>query len=163
MKRGEKGFTLIEVLVGVAIMGIIMPMMTMTMTALLRNHQQANDHNVVLQQVQNTGYWISRDVQMAKYVIFDDPSGFPLTLDIPVDINENNDYSVNYLFDGNNLERQVHDSSGALISETVIAKYIDVEGTTFSTVDSNVYDLAVKVSKGKVVVERCYKVSQSLS
>ena len=163
MQRSEKGFTLIEVMIAVAIMGIIMPVIAMTTTALLTNHQQANDHNVILHQVQNAGYWISRDVQMAKDVIFDDPSGFPLTLDIPVDTDENNNYSVDYLFDGNKLKRQVYDSSDTLILETLIAEYIDVQDTTFSTLGSNIYNLTVKVSKGEVVVERCYKVSQSLN
>jgi len=163
MKRSEKGFTLIEVVIAVAITGIIMPMMTMTTTALLTNHQQANDSNVVLQQVQNVGYWISRDVQMAKDVIFTDPGGFPLTLDIPVDTDENNDYSVKYLFDGNNLKRQVYDSLDNLISETSIAQYIDVQDTTFSTPGSNIYNLTVKASKGEAVVERSYEIVQRLS
>lgn len=163
MQRSEKGFTLIEVMIAVAIMGLIMPVMTMTTTTLLTNHQQANDHNIVLHQVQNVGYWISRDVQMAKDVTFTDPGGFPLTLDIPVDTDESNDYSVDYLFDGNKLKRQVYDSSDTLILETLIAEYIDVQDTTFSTLGSNIYNLTVKVSKGEVVMERCYKVSQSLS
>ena len=160
MKRRENGFTLIEVMIAVAILGVIMPVMAMTIISLLTSHQQANDHNIVLHEVQNAGYWISRDVQMAENVTLNGPSGFPLNLDIPVDRDESNDLSVDYLFDGNKLKRQVYNSSETLISETLIAEYIDITDTTFSILDSDNYSLTVKISKGEVVVERSYEVSQ---
>lgn len=168
MKRRENGFTLIEVIIAVAILGVIMPVMAMTIISLLTNHQQANDHNIVLHEVQNAGYWISRDVQMAKNVTLNGSSGFPLTLDIPVDRDENNDIRVDYLFDDNKLKRKVYDASQTLISETLIAEYIDITDTTFSILDSdnyylNTYYLTVKVSKGEVVVERSYGISQRLT
>jgi len=158
--RTEKGFTLIEVVVVVAIIGIIIPALTMTVIALLTNSQQANNHNIALQQVQNTGYWISHDVQMANNVSFDDPSGFPITLGIPVDTDENNDITVQYLFDGNKLKRWAYDSQGTLVSESLTADYLDVANTTFSTLDSTTYSLTVAVSSGEVTVERSYEVSQ---
>ncbi len=160
MKRSEKGFTLIEVIVSMAIIGIIMPMMAMSVLTLLTNHQQANDHNIVLHQVQNVGYWISLDVQMANNIILTEPDGFPLTLNVPVDTDENNDLSVDYLFDGNKLKRKVYDSLHTLIAETLIAEYIDAQSTTFSIVEFNIYNLAVKASKGETVSERSYKISQ---
>ena len=163
MQRSEKGFTLIEVIIAVAIIGIITPALAMTTTTLLTNHQQANDHNIVLHQVQNAGHWISHDVQMAKNVVFDDPNGFPLTLYIPVDTDENNDLRVDYSFDANKLKRQVHNTLDTLVSETLIAEYIDVQDTTFSNLDSNIYTLTVKASKGEAVVERIYEVSQRLT
>lgn len=163
MQRSEKGFTLIEVLISLAIMSIIMLAMTMTVTALLTHPQQSTEHNVVLQQVQNAGYWVSRDVQMAKSVTLTEPSGFPLTLDIPLDTDVNNDYTVDYLFDGNKLKRQVYDSLGTLTAEMMVAEYIDPAATTFSAPDpsiDNLYNLTVKASKGETVVERSYQISQ---
>ena len=158
-RQSEKGFTLIEVTIVVAILGIIMLAMAMSTTSLLTNQQKASDHTVVLHQVQNAGYWISRDVQMANNVFFEAP-GFPLTLEIPVDTNPDNDYSIDYLFDSNELKRQVYDPSHALTSETFIARYLDTQGTTFSTVDSNTYNLIVKAVRGDVVLEENYKVSR---
>ena len=99
---------------------------------------------------------------MAENVIFDDPSGFPLTLEIPVDTDESNDYRVDYLFDGDKLKRQVYDSLETLTSETFIAENIDVQNTAFSAVDSSTYSLTVKVIKGDVILERSYEVSQRL-
>lgn len=158
MKRGEEGFTLIEVIIALVIMAIIMPVMTMTTTALVTYHQKANDHNIALNQVQNAGGWISRDVQMARNVIFDEPSGFPLTLDVPIDTDENNDHRVVYLFGSNKLKRQVYDSSETLTAETLIAEYINTEDTTFDIRDSNVYELAIRASKGEAVVEKTYEI-----
>ncbi|GAH20246.1 unnamed protein product, partial [marine sediment metagenome] len=53
MKRGEKGFTLLEVLIGVAIMAIVVGAVAMTTTTLLLNEGQAAGQNTALPQVQN--------------------------------------------------------------------------------------------------------------
>lgn len=162
IRRKEKGFTLIELVVGLAIMSVIIVAMGMTITTLVTNFQGTTERSVVLRQVQNAGYSISHDVQMAENVTLDETNGFPLTLDIPVDTDENNDYSVNYLFDGNKLKRQVYDSSDTLIKETVVAEYIDVDETTFTALGSNTYELSVRASTGEAVAERSYQVEQRL-
>ena len=162
MKRGEKGFTLLELLIGVAIMGVIAVPLMMATTTLLTNPQRSTDQNVVLHQVQNAGHWISRDVQMARNVDFDEPDVF-LSLDIPFDTDENNDYSVVYLFYGSKLKREVYDSLGTLVSETLIADYIDTDNTTFSILVSGNYNLTVRAAKGEAVVTRGYEVGQRVS
>ncbi len=164
MKRGEKGFTLLEVLVGVAIMGVIaIPLAMVTMT-LLTNPERSNDNNIVLQQIRNAGTWISRDVQMARSVNATAPDGFPLYLSIPVDADEANDYSIDYLFVGSKLKRQVYDVSENLTSETLIADYIDTDNATFSTLDADtgLHKLTVRAVKDRVGVTRSYQISQRL-
>lgn len=164
MKRREKGFTLLEVLIGVAIMAIVVVAVAMTTTTLLLNEGQAAGQNTALPQVQNAGYWISRDVQMARNVVFDDPD-FLLSLDIPVDTDENNDYTIDYLFDGDKLKRRVYDSLGTLTSETFIAEYIDTSNTTFSALDADagLYKLTVRASRDETGATRSYEISQRLS
>ena len=162
IQRKEKGFTLIELVIGLAIMSVIIVAMGMTITTLVTNSQGTTERSVVLRQVQNAGYSISHDVQMAENVILDGTGGFPLTLDIPVDTDQNNDYIVDYLFDGNKLKRQVYDSSYTLIKETVVAEYIDVDETTFTDLGSNTYELTVRASTGEAVAERSYQVKQRL-
>jgi len=158
MRRRERGFTLIEVVVSLAIISVIIVAMAMTITTIVTNSQGTTERSVVLRQVQNAGYSISRDVQMAKNVILDGTGGFPLTLDIPVDTDQNNDYSVNYLFDGDKIMRQVYDSSHTLIKETVVAEYIDVGATTFTDLGTNTYELTVKACNGEGVAERSYQI-----
>jgi len=167
MKRGEKGFTLIELLIGVAIMGVIAVPLMMATTTLLTNPQRSTNQNIVLHEVRNAGYWLSRDVQMARSVNSTDPNGFPLTLSIPVDTDENNDYSVVYSFDGSKLKRQVYNSSLTLISETLIADYIDTGNTTFSAPNPSLYPslykLRVRAAKGETAVTRGYEINQRVS
>jgi len=163
IRRTEKGFTLIELVVGLAIMSVIIVAMGMTITTLVTNSQGTTERSIVLRQVQNAGYSISHDVQMAENVTLDGTGGFPLTLDIPVDTDQNNDYSVDYLFDGNKLKRQVYDFSHTLIKETVVAEYIDVDATTFTALGSNTYELTIRASNGEAVTERSYQIEQRLS
>jgi len=162
IRRSEKGFSLIEVLVGLAIMSIIVLAMGMTVTTIVTNSRGTTERSVVLREVQNAGYSISRDVQMADDVTLDGTSGFPLILDIPVDTDENNNYSVNYLLDGDHIIRQVYDSSDILIRERAVAEYIDVGATTFTALSFNTYELTVKACNGEAVAERSYQIKQRL-
>lgn len=162
IRRTEKGFTLIEAVIGLAVISVIIVAMTMTITTLVTNSQGTTERSIVLRQVQNAGYSISHDVQMAENITPDGTGGFPLTLDIPVDTDQSNDYSVDYLFDGNKLKRQVYDSSDTLIKEAVVAEYIDVDETTFTALGSNTYELTVRASTGEAVAERSYQVKQRL-
>ena len=167
MKRREKGFTVLEALIGVAIMAIVVVAVAMTTTTLLLNEGQAAGQNTALPQVQNAGYWISRDVQMARNVTPSPsaPNGFPLSLDIPIDKDKNNDYTIVYFFEGDKLKRQVYDSLGTLTSETFIAEYIDTSNTTFSALDADagLYKLTVRASRDETGATRSYEISQRLS
>ncbi len=165
MKQREKGFTLLEVIIGVAIMALVAGAIATTTTTILINYGPAAEQNVVLPQVQSAGYWISRDVQVASSITAGDPNGFPLSLGIPVDTDPNNDYGIEYSFDGNKLKRKVYDSSPTLVSETLVADYIDTDNTTFSTVDAIVghYKLTVTAAKGGARVTRSYEIKQRIS
>jgi len=106
MRHREKGFSLIEMLVALGIVAAVIASITMTVTTLLMNAQQPSTQQILLQQVKSAGYWIPRDINMANDVILSGPNGFPFTVNIPVDQDENHNYTVDYLFDGNTLKRQ---------------------------------------------------------
>ncbi len=79
--NNQRGFTLIELLIAVAITGIITGGITMTMFQVYAGNARSSNHMTAVRQVQNAGYWISRDAQMAQSVVPDSGvSGFPLTL-----------------------------------------------------------------------------------
>ena len=162
MKRNEKGFMIIEMLIALVLISAVVGATVMTTTASITNYQQSTDQNIVLQQVQNAGYWISRDVQMASEVNPDAYDGFPLILYIPVDTYETNDLRVYYLFQGSKLKREVYDSTNNLVSRNLIADYIDMTNTSFISLGCQVYQLDIRASKGETSVEASYEVSQRL-
>ena len=165
VRQREKGFTLLEVVIGVAIMALVVVAVAMTATTILLNYGRAAEQNVALPQVQNVGYWISRDVLTTRNVTAGDPNGFPLSLAIPVDEDANNDYSIDYSFEGNKLMRKVYDSSENLTSETLIADYIDTDNTTFNTVNATAgyHKLTVTASKDGAGTTRSYEIGQRIT
>lgn len=68
LKGGEKGLSLIELLLVIALTGIIGAVATMSISQVFTSAAISNDQNTAINQVRNAGHWISRDVQMAKTV-----------------------------------------------------------------------------------------------
>ena len=163
MRRWQKGFTLVELLVVLAITGVIIaPLMLATIT-LLTNPQRTTDRSIVLQQIQNAGRWISRDIQMSGNVSATAPRGFPLTITIPVDDNPANSYTIDYVFDGNKLIRREYNSTHTLIGETLVSQYVDTNNTAFSPIATGIYKLSIKTVKDKAVVSTVYEIKQRLA
>jgi hypothetical protein len=132
--------------------------------ALLKNQGIAAGQNAVLPQVHSASYWISRDVAMASSVNGSSTAGFPLSLSIPVDQYECNCHTIEYCFDGDKLMRRHYDSTPTLISETIAARHIVTDNTSFTTVNATLglYQLAVTACKKGCKVSMTYKVSQRL-
>ena len=55
--KNQKGFTFIELILAVAITGIITGGITMAITQLLIGNARTSNHMVAIRQVQNAGYW----------------------------------------------------------------------------------------------------------
>lgn len=164
MKRGERGFTLIEILLTIAITGAIIAPLVMVTITLLTNPQRSADQNVALSEVRNAGYWISRDVHTAKTVT---PGADDVLLTLTIPDNDypsdpSYDYTIDYVFEDSTLIRQQYDSSHTLVSETRISDYIVTDNTTFSIISDGFYKLTIKASRGDAVVTMEYQVSQRL-
>jgi len=80
--NNQKGFTMIEVVLAIALTGIITGGITMSIFQVFDGNARTSNHMAVVRQVQNVGYWISHDVQQAQSVepADPDPDGFPLVL-----------------------------------------------------------------------------------
>jgi prepilin-type N-terminal cleavage/methylation domain-containing protein len=164
MGKGQKGFTLLEILVASAIMAVVVGAIATTLTILFLNYGQAAGQNSALPQVQNAGFWITRDVQMSRNVTATGPNGFPLSLKLPVDTNENNDNSANYVFEDSKLKRNLYNASDTLISETFISDYLDTDECNFTTVNATLkyHRLTVTASREGEAVTRVYDIGQRL-
>jgi prepilin-type N-terminal cleavage/methylation domain-containing protein len=163
MRKGQRGFTLIEMLVVTAIVGAVVVAVGMTTTTLLLNYKQPSTLETLLHQVQNAGYQMPRDIQMSSNVTFSGPNGFPITINIPVDQNTDNDYHVDYSLDGDKLKRQQFDSSDNLTAETILARYVDTGNTTFESPELGLYKLTISVSKDGEAVSASYEARRRLT
>lgn len=156
-KVTEKGFTLVEVLITLAILGAIMGVMTAAVFTIMKTGSQNDEWNVNLRQVQNAGQWISRDALMAQVVDTDKPGVF---LNLSWSDWDGNSSSIDYVFDGNTLTRRLN--GGAAI---LIAQYIVHDGTLTSptkcvwTDADNKLNVTIRASlKGSRYVQKAYEI-----
>jgi len=75
MRQGERGFTLLELSVVIAISAIIALGAGMTVVQVIRGADESNALMTVTNQVNNVGYWVSRDILTAQSVNASDDSG----------------------------------------------------------------------------------------
>lgn len=131
MKGGEKGFTLIEMIAVVAIMALVASGATMTFFQVVKGTERSNEQITAVRQVQNSGYWISRDTHMAQEVGVAGGSGFPLTLTW-TDWDSGDKHQVIYTLENmpsselKQLQRRHYINQGAS-KIGLVAQYIDAD------------------------------------
>jgi len=131
MRKGQKGFTAIELIVASAIIALIGSAAMTTTFQIFNCNERNNNEMAVIRQVQNAGYWISRDARMADTVVTDNLSSddFMILSWTERDYESDDVYhSVTYYFTGlsdhvGTLMRN-HWSSAGLNADTRIADYI---------------------------------------
>jgi prepilin-type N-terminal cleavage/methylation domain-containing protein len=77
IRKGQGGFTLLELLVAIAITSIIVVGLVMTIFQLYTGHARTSGEMTVVRQVQQAGYHISRDTHMAGEVLVDSDPDTP--------------------------------------------------------------------------------------
>jgi prepilin-type N-terminal cleavage/methylation domain-containing protein len=89
LHKDQKGFTLLELIIGIAITGLITTAVTMTIFQTFTGSTRSSNHMVAVRQVQEAGYWVSFYAYAAQNTIITGDSGFPLILRwIDFDTNE---------------------------------------------------------------------------
>ena len=167
----EKGYTLIEMLVTIAIVGAITGVMSMAVIVIMKVNPQNNDWAVALQQVQNAGYWISRDTLMANTVTVDGDTATPLFLTMTSPVIGAADKTVIYELedtaDGMKKLTRTDQDTGAQI---LIAEFIYYDPDVDPANSTKVIDyqdpfLTVRITAtaGSATVSRQYEGSQRVS
>ena len=134
MREDEHGLSTIALIVSILIMSMIALGASMTIIQVMRVTAQSDSHMTALQQVQNAGFWISRDAQMADNVTTDNLSGtnFLVLSWTEVDDSDNTtDHSATYFFEelsgGIGRLKRNHSSSAGLNNETLVAQHISYD------------------------------------
>ena len=128
INKNQRGFTLIELMVSITITSLIIGAVVMSIFQVFNISARSDNHMLAVRQVQNVGYWINRDVEMAQRVIPDDgATGFPLDVtwkDWAATLHE-----VTYtLLPNGKLERSYSVDEGGT-SEILVAQYINPDET----------------------------------
>jgi len=170
LKTTEKGFTLIELLVGIAIAAFVVGAASMTVITMMRLSPQTNNWAIALRQVQNAGYWISRDVQMSQgEITVGDGNPTFLTLTVPEwddDLNDVVEKEIVYEFEDMSGEQwfvRTESIKGSIVGQTAIAQYISESIQYEYDPDSDQpYTLMVTITatSGDKTVSRDYKAMQ---
>ena len=117
--KQQMGFTLVEMLVAIALVGLISLGIAAAIMQVLTINVDASNHMIAIRQVQQAGKEVSKDTLQAQSVTCDGSDGFPLTLawtgwEGPENV-------VVYTITEDNKLQRSHNINGARI----IAKYID--------------------------------------
>jgi prepilin-type N-terminal cleavage/methylation domain-containing protein len=129
--KGQRGFTLIELLIAIAITGVIAGGITMTIMQVFNINTRTSGDMTAVRQVQQAGFWVSPDVQMAQSVNASGSQGFPLILTWTEIGGNHTVHKVIYtLVDmSGGLERLERDhyigNETSPDSTTIVAEYID--------------------------------------
>ena len=79
MTRSQKGFTLIELVISMAISGLIISSLGSALYQITTVADSGTDRMIAIHELQNTSHWISLDGQMAKTAV----GGDELVLTLP--------------------------------------------------------------------------------
>lgn len=147
--RSQRGFTLIEMIMAVAISGFIGAGVTMATLQIFDQGTRNNYYNTATRQAQNAVHWMGRDIQMAQEI--SGTEGFPLTDNITLSWDEwdHTGHEVAYSVAGGQLLRS-HSVDGGAAAESLVAQYINTvgENTTFevAVTSANITVASLKIT-----------------
>ena len=143
MKHDEEGFTLIEVVMVIAIIALIAGAATMVTFQIIKGSERSNDHMTAVNQVQNAGYWISRDTHMAENVTAGGLAPPNFLILSRVEEESGDEYQVQVIYtleampssDLKKLQRHLSINE-VPDSTTFVAQYIDPDKTSCNFTDN---------------------------
>jgi prepilin-type N-terminal cleavage/methylation domain-containing protein len=120
--RQQAGYTLIEMVMVIAIMGILTVAVNQAISHAVRISSHGADSMTAIKQVENALHWLNIDVQQSRTIEPELGDGFPLSLSW-IDW-DGSVHDVTYTIDGSDLKRSVS-TDGAPPTQMVIAQYVD--------------------------------------
>lgn len=159
INKSQWGFTLLELLLVIAISGMISTGITATLYQVVTGSTRASNHMTAVRQVQNAGYWVSRDAHLVQGEpdIAEDGDGQLESITLSWTDWDDTLNTVVYTFEGTKLWRD----DGA--QQALMAQFIDPASTkTMCDFTDGVFTFTVTVTVGSGSQEqsetRVYKV-----
>jgi hypothetical protein len=118
----QKGTSLIEIVSVVALAGILGAGITTFTVQTITETRRSNSHMQQIQQMENAGFLVSRDVQMSQNLTAGPNAGFPLQL-AWMDENHNT-FQATYNLMGDKIRRTLIENGGSP-GDTLIAQSIN--------------------------------------
>jgi len=169
MKRDEKGFTIIELIVSVAVVALITLGGGMTTAQIIRGAQHNEDWMTAVRQINNVGYWISQDMLMTQTI---DTGDDPETADVEFitvpwkdwETGEAHDVRYVWLDSADSLKKLqrkhlTYDRDGVETANksTLVADNID--SANFS-LQNGTWRLNITARSGQISATRAYEIGQ---
>jgi prepilin-type N-terminal cleavage/methylation domain-containing protein len=117
MMKGQQGFTLVELLIATAIMGVIFSGLGEALHQVVTIPEYGNDRVTALHELQNVAHWVNLDGQMAQSATGDDDG---LVLTMP------DDSSISYTLAGTDLVRSTGTANRTL-AKSISSIYFSVQ------------------------------------
>jgi len=130
MKLGEKGFTLVELLVAITIIGLASGAASVAIFQIFRGTERNSNHMTAVRQVHNAGYRISHDTRMAQSVTTDNLTPPDFLVLSWTEGSSGDEYQVVYTLENmpeSELKqlRRNQSINGGGSTTTLVAQYID--------------------------------------
>lgn len=173
MKQGEKGYSILELIVAFSIMALIASAVSMIVFRVIEDTERSNSRMTTVIQVQNAGQWISADAQVAESVLTENlqEPNFLILNWTEQDYNEGDPvyHTITYFFDSlsNNVGKlkRNHWSSAGLNQNALVAGYIyynsaDPDNTSKASYTSPVLTIQLTSVFGNASETREYRMCQ---
>jgi prepilin-type N-terminal cleavage/methylation domain-containing protein len=123
---GQAGYTLIEMIMVIALMGLITVAINQAIAQTVRISSHGTDSMTAIKQVEDALRWFTLDVQQSQIIEPEPGDGFPLSLSWAE--SDSTQHAVTYTINGSELERSVS-IAGSPLTDMVVARYINPDAT----------------------------------
>lgn len=156
LKKGERGFSLVELVIVVALAGLVGAAITATAFQVFTFNTRLSNQMTAIRQVQQAGFWVSPDVMMAEPDKITYNASSEKFLVLGWTAYNDTEYEVDYILQNGVLSRQRY-TKPAVVPDytTVVAEYIS--SASFVQYGS-AYNFTVTATVGEQTEMRTYEV-----